>query len=620
MSSPDLFAVKAQAAAPQTAAPADPHAALKSVFGFDEFRPGQEDVVRSILSGRDTLAVMPTGAGKSLCFQLPALMLEGLTVVVSPLIALMDNQVALLDGFGVRAGAIHSGRPRLESVEDWRAASSGDAKLLYMSPERLMTERMLSALERLPLAMIVIDEAHCVSQWGHDFRPEYLALGQLKARFPDARIAAFTATADDGTRREIVDKLFQGEAQTFVQGFDRPNLSLTVEDRGQNAKARVAQLVAEHKGEQGIVYCLSRKSTEEVAEHLRAEGRPALAYHAGLDDETRRERLDRFLTERELVIVATVAFGMGVDKPDVRFVIHYNLPQSLEAYYQEVGRAGRDGNPARAVLLYGLNDLRLRRSMIESGEASDAQKRVERRRLDALIAYCEATECRRKMLLSYFGESAGPCGNCDVCLDPPKTEDGTEVARLILETIRATGERYGQSHVIDVVRGAGATKAKELGHDRLPVFGRGASRDAGAWRSILRQLYAADVVTVDGEFGGVRLAERGRRILAGEEAIRLRLETAGRTRKGKRAEAVKTAEAAGADPELLAKLKALRMQLARAEQAPAYVIFSDRTLIDLALLRPTTREQFALAHGVGAKKLERYAEAFLAEIRKHQNG
>jgi ATP-dependent DNA helicase RecQ len=608
---PGLFAPTAPDAV------ADPHAALKSVFGFDAFRPGQEEVVDAILAGRDTLAVMPTGAGKSLCFQLPALMREGLTIVVSPLIALMDNQVALLRAHGVRAGAIHSARPRLESVEDWRAASAGESQLLYMSPERLMTGRMLAALERLPVSLIVIDEAHCVSQWGHDFRPEYLALGALKGRFPEATLAAFTATADEATRREIVDKLFAGRAAVFVQGFDRPNISLTVEDRGQNAKARIAALVAEHPGEQGLVYCLSRKATEEVAEALRASGRAAVAYHAGLEDAVRRERLDRFLTEPEIIVVATVAFGMGVDKPDVRFVFHYNLPSSLEGYYQEAGRAGRDGAPARAVMLYGLGDLQLRRRMIETSNASDDQKRVERRRLDALVAYCETVECRRRMLLSYFGEAAEPCGACDVCLDPPKTEDGTAAARLLLETIRATGERFGQGHVVDVLRGRGEAKATALGHDRLEVFGAGADRDANAWRAILRQLYAADVVAIEAEYGGLRVAPRGERILKGDESIRLRLAP---PLKARRRTAAATGDLTASEDELLARLKRLRLELARAEQAPAYVVFSDRTLIDLVRLKPRNREQFALAHGVGAKKVERYADAFLAEIRAHGGG
>jgi ATP-dependent DNA helicase RecQ len=606
MSAPDLFS-------PSADLPRTPLGVLKSVFGFDDFRPGQEDVIHAILEGRDTLAVMPTGSGKSLCFQLPALMLPGLTIVVSPLIALMDNQLALLKSFGVRAGAVHSARPREASVLDWRSASQGETKLLYMSPERLMTPRMLAALDRLPLSLIVIDEAHCVSQWGHDFRPEYLALAALKPRYPKARMAAFTATADAATRREIGEKLFGGQVATFVQGFDRPNLSIAVEDRGKGAMARITALVGEHPGEQGIIYCLSRKATEEVAAHLRAHGRNALAYHAGLEDAVRRDRLDRFLTEPDLVIVATIAFGMGVDKPDVRFVFHYNLPSSLEAYYQEIGRAGRDGAPARAVLLYGLNDLSLRRSMIESSHAPDAQKRVERRRLDALVAYCEAIECRRRMLLSYFGETASPCGNCDVCAEPPQTQDGTEAARLVLRTIEATGQRFGQGHLIDVLRGGETERVKQLGHDCLDVFGAGAGRDAAGWRAVLRQLYAGNVVAVDAEYGGLRIGERGARILAGQETIRLRLDAPGKARRRSREKAA----AAVADPALLARLKRLRLEIARRESVPAYVVFADKTLIDLANLRPATKADFALAHGVGEKKLERYGDAFLAEIRAY---
>ncbi|MGD2131226.1 MAG: DNA helicase RecQ [Maricaulaceae bacterium] len=592
---------------------------LKSVFGFDDFRPGQEEVVETILNGRDVIAVMPTGAGKSLCFQLPALMLEGLTVVVSPLIALMDNQVALLNGFGVRAGAIHSSRPREASVADWKAAVAGELKLIYMSPERLMTPRMLAALDQLDVSLIVVDEAHCVSQWGHDFRPEYLALAELKARYPKARIAAFTATADEATRGEINAKLFGGGAQVFVHGFDRPNLSLAVEERGQNAKARIVELVGEHEGEQGIVYCLSRKSTEEVAQALRDAGRPALAYHAGLDDETRAERLNRFLTDPDLVIVATVAFGMGVDKPDIRFVFHYNLPASLESYYQEVGRAGRDGRPARAVTLYGMGDLRLRRSMIETSDAPDAQKRVERRRLDALVAYCEAIECRRKMLLAYFGEPAEPCGNCDVCLNPPQTVDGTDAARLVFEAIEATGSRFGQAHIIDVLRGKGAMKAAQFGHDQLAVYGAGADRDAAAWRSIVRQLFASDFLSVDDEYGGLQLTERGRAARDGGEPVRLRLETP-KARSKSRGRSRTAAEETVADPKLLARLKELRLELARQEKVPAYVVFSDRTLIDMANLKPANESDLSLVHGVGAKKLARYGVPFLDAIAAYARG
>ncbi len=587
----------------------DPHAALREAFGFDSFRPGQEDVVRAILDGQETLAVMPTGAGKSLCFQLPALMSHGLTVVVSPLIALMDNQVALLRSQGLAAGAIHSGRPRADNVADWRAAADGQLKLLYMSPERLMTERMLSALDRLPVAHVVVDEAHCVSQWGHDFRPEYLALGSLRARFPKARLAAFTATADAATRSEIVDKLFGGDARVFVHGFDRPNLSLAVEDKEKSAQ-RIVELVREHPGEQGIVYCLSRKSCESVADALRRDGRNALAYHAGLDDESRRERLDLFFTEPDLVIVATVAFGMGVDKPDIRFVFHHDMPASVEAYYQEIGRAGRDGAPARTVMLYGLNDLRVRRSMIETSEAPDAQKRVERRRLDALIAYCETTECRRDLLLRYFGDAPASCGACDNCLAPPKTIDAAEEARLALAAIRESGERYGQAHVIDILRGADSEKIRKAKHDKLKVFGTGRAHDAGAWRRILRQLIASGVLAIDDEHGGLHVGPHGPDVEAGKREVKVRAET----RRAKRAQAAPTSTD-GADPDLLARLKRLRRELSSAEGKPAYVVFTDRTLIDLARLRPRDRGEFALAHGVGARKLERYADAFLAEVR-----
>lgn len=388
-----------------------PHLLLKSVFGFDSFRPGQEEIVAAMTSGRDVLAIMPTGAGKSLCYQLPAIAGEGLTIVVSPLIALMDNQIAQLKAVGAPVGVIHSGRGREESVADWRAAAAGTLKLLYMAPERLMTPRMLEALSRIAVARFVVDEAHCVSQWGHDFRPDYLALAGLKDAFPKAAIAAFTATADDRTKAEIVARLLRPDAKVFVHDLDRPNIDIAIE-RKDRARDRILALIREHADEQGIVYCLSRAATEEVAAHISANGRRAVAYHAGLDPATRTERLNAFLTEPDLIVVATVAFGMGIDKPDIRFVIHADIPSSVEAYYQEIGRAGRDGLPARAVLLYGPGDLVRRIRMIDPAAAEPARA-AQKRRIEELGALCEMTGCRREALLAHFGQAIGPCGACD---------------------------------------------------------------------------------------------------------------------------------------------------------------------------------------------------------------
>ncbi len=590
---------------------------LSHVFGFAEFRPGQEPVVDSLLNGEDVLAVMPTGAGKSLCFQLPAIMRPGLTVVVSPLIALMENQVALLESFGVRAGMLHSGRPREANVADWRGAAAGNIQLLYMSPERLATPRMIEALKALPLSLIVIDEAHCISQWGHDFRKEYMELARLKTLFPEAQLAAFTATADETTRGDIVERIFHGTARTYVREFDRPNISIHVEEKRQ-ADKRLAALVKERTGRQGIVYCLSRKGAESAAELLLNDGHNAVAYHAGLPDEERTIRLNRFLTEPDLIVCATIAFGMGIDKPDIRYVIHMNLPASLETYYQEIGRAGRDGAPAEAILLYGYNDLRLRRTMIDDSGAPEEVKRVERRRLDTLAAYCESTTCRRNVLIAYFGEEREePCGNCDICQVPPLMADGTGEAKLALEAIIATGEIYGQSHIIGILRGANTEKIRTTGHSTLAPYGTGQKFSDKQWRRMFRQMLAQGIIAPAGEFGSLTLTACGQQVLAGAAEVSFRQDALGQETRRKSA---KTRLAEGqVDAKLLTLLKQKRLDLARDKQSPAYVIFSDRTLIDMAEKQPTDRTEFSLLFGVGDKKVQAYADTFLAVIADYAN-
>ena len=610
---PDVADPSVLASGSGAAPAAGKHAALRDVFGFDSFRPGQEEVVDRLIAGRHTLVVMPTGSGKSLCFQLPALVRGGLTVVVSPLVALMQNQVAALRLAGVAAGAINSSRRREENVAVWRDAAAGRLALLYMSPERLMTERMLAALVRLPLSMIVIDEAHCISQWGHSFRPEYEALTGLAGVFPGVPLAAFTATADTVTREDIAGRLFPGRVEPIVAGFDRPNIGLAVAPKADVRKQLLA-FVGERAGQCGIVYCLSRRRTEETAALLAGAGHKALAYHAGLEAGARRALLDRFLAEPGVVMTATIAFGMGIDKPDVRYVVHVDLPATVEAYYQELGRAGRDGAPADAALFHGLDDIRMRRRFIAESDASEDRKRVESRRLDALLAYCEAVECRRVALLRYFGERADACGNCDVCLDPPTVTDGTEAARQAVEAVVRTGERFGAAHVVDVLTGKATDKIARFRHDALAIHGAGAGRKPAAWRSILRQLVASHVLEIDvAGHGGLRSTARGRDVLAGRGRIRLREETPRRA-----VARAPSQDAARADPALLRDLKQLRLDLAREQGVPAYVVFHDATLIELAAAMPSDRAAFAAVRGVGAAKLARFADPFLAVIARHR--
>ena len=588
---------------------------LSDVFGFSSFRAGQEEVVANILEGTSVLTVMPTGSGKSLCFQIPALVKVGLTVVVSPLVALMEDQVAALKLDGIAAETINSSRDREINVDTWRHVASGATRLLYISPERLMTERMLAALQRMDIVQIAIDEAHCISRWGPSFRPDYESLTRLTDLFPGVPLSAFTATADEATRQDIKAKLFQGQGRTFVTGFDRPNIRLAVEAR-RDWKHQLVDFVRARPGDSGIVYCLSRKKTEAAAELLVKNGVRALPYHAGLDSAQRTVNQEIFMNEEGVVMTATIAFGMGIDKPDVRYVFHANLPANMEAYYQELGRAGRDSDPADAFMLYGLDDIRQRRIFIQEDDGDDDHKRREHKRLDALIAYCEAPQCRRRALLYYFGEDADACGNCDICLDPPILEDGAIHAQIALGAVEQTGQRFGAAHIIDVLRGADTEKIRSLGHDRHPTYGRGAEEDKDTWRSILRQLVAAGYLRLDiTGFGGLSLSPNGKSLLDDGGDFRFRRDATLPKGASKRAAAARASvNLSEANENLLGALKELRMDFAKQRGVPAYVIFSDRSLIDMAETKPANDIEFAEVFGVGAAKLRDFAQPFLALI------
>jgi len=590
-------------------------AILRDRFGFGTFRPGQGEAIAALMGQRHVLAVMPTGSGKSLIYQIPALLTGGLSIVVSPLVALMQDQVAALNLNGVAAATINSSIPREKNIETWGRVQAGEVTLLYMSPERLMDGRMLAAVGRLDPKLFAIDEAHCISQWGPAFRTEYSDLAKLKDIFPGVPIAALTATADPITRDDIAARLFGGEAEIVVTGFDRPNLTLAVEMK-RNWKKQMLDFADAHRGEAGIVYCLSRRKTEEAAQALREAGHKAMAYHAGMAADERNEVQDRFMTEPGMVIAATIAFGMGIDKPDIRYVFHTDLPGSPEAYYQEIGRAGRDGLPAETMMLYGLDDIRMRRTFIEQEDSGGERKRREHKRLDALLAYCEAPECRRRMLLQYFGEAAEPCGRCDLCLNPVETVDATGDGQKALSAVYRTGQRWGAAHIANVLMGKHTDKTASAGHDRLPTFGAGADRTLPEWNAMIRQLVASGFLAIDIQgFGGLGLTDKGMELLKGEAEFRFRPDTVAKG--GRRPRGANRAEAEALDPraqDLLQALKKLRLDLAHERAVPAYVIFSDKTLIDMAARRPATRDEFAGVFGVGRAKLEEFSDIFLEAI------
>ena len=590
---------------------ADATGLLRDVFGFDRFRPGQEEIVTAVAGHKNVLAIMPTGGGKSLCFQLPALLREGVTVVISPLIALMRDQVRALQEAGVSAGALTSGNTPEETDAVWDALERGELKLLYMAPERLASGAALGMLRRVGVSLIAVDEAHCVSQWGHDFRPDYLRIGALRQAL-DVPLAAFTATADQETREEIVEKLFDGHApESFLFGFDRPNIHLTFAAKN-SPRQQILAFAAARKGQSGIVYCGTRAKTEALAKALSDEDHSACFYHGGMEAEDRRIVETRFNREDGLIVVATVAFGMGVDKPDIRWVAHADLPKSIEAYYQEIGRAGRDGAAAETLTLYGPEDIRLRRSQIDEGLAPPERRAADHARLNALLGLAEALKCRRVQLLTYFGETAGPCGNCDLCDRPPEVFDATTAVRKALSAILRTEEWFGAGHLIDILLGVETDKIRARRHDELPTYGVGKEYDRRQWQAVFRQMMGHDLIRPDPErHGALRMTEAARPILRGEAEITLRQDTL--TKAATRRPAVK-AMVSDEDAPLLSALKAKRRALAEAAKVPAYVIFPDRTLIEMAEQRPDNLDAMARINGVGAKKLERYGPAFLEVV------
>jgi ATP-dependent DNA helicase RecQ len=583
-----------------------PLSILDRVFGYPAFRGSQAAVIEHVSAGGDVLVLMPTGGGKSVCYQIPALLREGTGIVVSPLIALMHDQVAALRELGVAAAYLNSSLAAAEAAQVERDFQAGRLKLLYVAPERLLTPRFFELLERAPIALFAIDEAHCVSQWGHDFRPEYLGLSVLHERFPDIPRIALTATADAQTRQEIMERLDLGEAEVFAASFDRPNIRYTVVEKTDARRQLLAFLRDGHVGEAGIVYCGSRRKVDETAEWLSAEGFRALPYHAGLNAETRRRHQEIFLREDGVVMVATIAFGMGIDKPDVRFVAHLDLPRSVEGYYQETGRAGRDGLPAEAWMAWGLSDVANQRRFIEESEAEDGHKRIAHAKLDALLGLAETATCRRQVLLGYFGESSEPCGNCDTCIEPPVLWDGTEAARMALSSIYRTGQRFGAGHVIDVLLGKDTGKARQWGHDKLGVFGIGSELDEKRWRAVIRQLVVQGKLAVDhGAWGALRITDVARPVLRGEEQVMLR-EIAQRKRR-KKAASVDT----GPDASLFEALRAWRRRTADELGVPLYVVLHDSTLKSIAARKPVTLAELSEIAGIGARKLETYGPIIL---------
>ncbi|MEF2070725.1 DNA helicase RecQ [Consotaella aegiceratis] len=594
--------------------PANALEILKSVYGYDAFRGPQARIVEHVIAGHNAFVLMPTGGGKSLCYQIPAIARPGMGLVVSPLLALMADQVAALRQAGVRAAALNSDLPPEERRALWRDIGTDALDLLYVAPETLLRGGVLERLARARLSLIAIDEAHCLSQWGHDFRPSYRQLDELVRQFPDTPRMALTATADEPTRAEILAHLDIAEADAFIAGFDRPNIRYAIAEKD-NPRAQLKEFLRRHEDESGIVYCLSKRKTEETASWLRGEGYDALAYHAGMDKAAREANQQRFQHGEAVIMVATIAFGMGIDKPDVRFVAHLDLPASIEAYYQETGRAGRDGLPADALMLYGHEDIALRSRFIEESEAPVERKRTERQKLDALLGLAETAGCRRQALLSYFGDHCEPCGNCDTCAEPPQLFDGTIAAQKALSCIYRTGERFGQAYIVDVLLGVDNDRIAQFGHDQISTFGIGTEHDSRMWRAILRQLIAQRLVDVDlAGHGGLSIAPAGRDFLRDKPALMLRVPPARKARRGKVERSAAQASIPEADRDLFQMLRQKRLEIARTQNVPPYVIFHDKTLVELAAARPASRAEMAKVPGVGEAKLDRYGPAFLSVI------
>ncbi len=590
---------------------------LQSTFGYSEFRFHQKNIIEQLIAGKDAVVLMPTGGGKSLCYQIPAMARDGVGIIVSPLIALMQDQVDALQQLGVKSAFLNSSLDHFEAQDVETRLLNGEVDLLYVAPERLMTERFLNLLERAPVALFAVDEAHCVSQWGHDFRPEYIKLSVLHERFPEIPRIALTATADETTRQEIIKRLSLHDAECFISGFDRPNICYRVaENQGTARDALYRFIQNEHEGEAGIVYCLSRKKVEQIAEFLSDKGLDALPYHAGLSQQVRQKNQQRFLSEDGVIIVATIAFGMGIDKPDVRFVAHLNLPKSIEAYYQETGRAGRDGQPSDAWMMYGLQDVIMLKQMMESSDADEAHKRVERHKLDSMLGFAELTTCRRQSLLKYFGDDLPePCGNCDTCITPVETWDATVAAQKALSTVHRTGQLFGVTYLTDVLLGKENERIINNGHNKLSVFGIGSELNIKQWRNLFRQLIARNLLNVDVQgHGSLLLTESCRAVLKGETSLHLRkqmLQSKTKTRKTKNKNI--------ANNDLWEALRATRKQLSEEMGVPPFVIFHDSTLMDMMDRLPQTHDQFANISGVGVSKLEKYADDFLAVLRDFEN-
>ena len=590
---------------------------LNNTFGYSSYRYEQEKIINSVLSGNHTLAIMPTGAGKSLCYQIPAIISSKKTVVISPLISLMDDQVSALKECGVQAAKIHSDMTYDERSSSWNNFKNGKEKIIYLSPEKIMSEDFLNQLKTLDIGLFVIDEIHCVSKWGHNFRPDYNQLSQLKSLFPNSNIIGFTATADQTTRLDIIEKIFNKNVNVFVSSLDRPNLSLSITQKT-NWKSQLLDYLRDRKSQSGIIYCLSKKKTEEVTSLLNDKGFNASTYHAGLDGQVRKNVQDTFMTEQAHIVVATIAFGMGIDKPDIRFVIHLNLPGSVEAYSQEIGRAGRDGNASDTLLIYGLDDLVIRRRMIEENSSEDKFKFHENKRLDYLLSYCETPECRRKVLLSYFDEESENCNNCDNCIDPPSLIDGTILAQKLLSTVYRTGQFYGQVHIINVLRGSEDKKILDKGHQKLSVYGLGKDKTKEFWQSFLRQMLAYGHLKINFQkYGAIEITNTGIQVLKNEQKFMYKEIPTKPVKDIVKPTKYLNKELSNDDNNLLNELKSLRLDIAKQQRLPAYTVFHDSTLIQMSQNKPTNEIDMLEIDGVGPTKFKKYGELFIDLINKH---